>query len=95
MAKRAKGEGSIYEDKTRGRWLGQYYDGFSENGKPIRKTVYGKTKIEVSKKLNDIMYKKENNLYIEKSNITLSEIIEKNREENTRQILLEMFNMQG
>ena len=39
---------------------------FSENGKPIRKTVYGKTKIEVSKKLNDIMYKKENNLYIEK-----------------------------
>lgn len=81
MAKRAKGEGSIYEDKTRGRWLGQYYDGFSENGKPIRKTVYGKTKIEVSKKLNDIMYKKENNLYIEKSNITLSEIIEKNREE--------------
>lgn len=37
----------------------------------------GKTKLEVSRKSNDIMYKKGNSLYIEKSNISLIEVIEK------------------
>ena len=81
MATRVKGEGSIYKHKTRDMWVGQYYDGIDKNGKSIRKTIYGKTRQEVSKKLNDIMYRKNNMLYIEKSDITLMEIIEKNREE--------------
>lgn len=81
MAKRVKGEGTIFKNERKNIWVGQYYDGTDENGKSIRKTIYGKTKLEVSKKLNDIMYKKGNSLYIEKSNITLIELIEKNREE--------------
>lgn len=81
MAKRVKGEGTIFKNEKKNIWVGQYYDGFKEDGKPIRKTVYGKTKAEVSEKINDIMYKKRNNLYLEKSNITLIEIIEKNRQE--------------
>ena len=44
-------------------------------------TIFDKTRQEVVKKLNDIMYRKNNMLYIEKSDITLMEIIEKNREE--------------
>ena len=81
MAKRVKGEGTIFKNEKKNIWVGQYYDGFKEDGKPIRKTVYGKTKAEVSEKINDIMYKKRNNLYLEKSNITLIVIIEKNRQE--------------
>lgn len=81
MAIRGKGEGSIYKHKTRDIWIGQYYDGINSDGKQIRKTIYGKTRQEVVKKLNDIMYRKNNMLYIEKSDITLMEIIEKNREE--------------
>lgn len=81
MAKRVKGEGTIFKNEKKNIWVGQYYNGFKEDGKPIRKTVYGKTKAEVSEKINDIMYKKRNNLYLEKSNITLIEIIEKNRQE--------------
>lgn len=81
MAKRVKGEGTIFKNEKKNIWVGQYYNGFKEDGKPIRKTVYGKTKAEVSEKINDIMYKKRNNLYLEKINITLIEIIEKNRQE--------------
>ena len=81
MAIRGKGEGSIYKHKTRDIWIGQYYDGINSDGKQIRKTIYGKTRQEVVKKINDIMYRKNNMLYIEKSDITLMEIIEKNREE--------------
>ena len=81
MTKRVKGEGTIFKNNIRDIWVGQYYDGITEDVKPKRKSVYGKTKLEVSKKLNDIMHKKSNSLYIEKSNITLIEVIEKNREE--------------
>lgn len=81
MAIRAKGEGTMYKHKTKDMWIGQYYDGTDENGKAIRKTIYAKTKQELVKKLNDVMYKKNNMLYIEKTDITLMEIIEKNREE--------------
>ena len=81
MTKRVKGEGTIFKNNIRDIWVGQYYDGITEDVKPKRKSVYGKTKLEVSKKLNDIMHKKSNSLYIEKNNITLIEVIEKNREE--------------
>lgn len=73
---RENGEGTIYEDKKRNRWRAQYYDGVNSNGKLLRKSIYGKTRKEVVDKLTDIMYKKNNNLYLKKNNITLIEIIE-------------------
>lgn len=71
MARRVKGEGTIIKDEIRNRWIGKYYDGIDENGKHVRKSIYGKTKTEVVNKLNEIMYKKNNLLYIEKNGITL------------------------
>ena len=51
MAKRrASGEGSIRKRKD-GRWEGRYVAGHDENGKPIRKSVLGKTQAEVREKL--------------------------------------------
>ena len=77
MAGREKGEGSIYEDKARNRWRAQYYDEIDKK----RKSLYGKTRKEVIDKLTEIMYKKNNNLYLQKNNITLIEIIENIRQQ--------------
>ena len=47
MAKRrASGEGSIRK-RSDGRWEGRYVAGHTEEGKPIRKSVLGKTQAEV------------------------------------------------
>lgn len=50
---RSNGLGSIKQRKD-GRWEGQYTAGKDENGKLIRKSVYGKTKKEVELKLAEI-----------------------------------------
>ena len=51
MAKRrASGEGSIRK-RSDGRWEGRYVAGHTEEGKPIRKSVLGKTQAEVKEKL--------------------------------------------
>ena len=75
MAKRGNGEGTIYYSESKKRWVGQFTAGYQENGKINRKTVYGKTRKEVSEKIiksqNDI----NNNSFIDKNNITLIELI--------------------
>lgn len=81
MADREKGEGSIFEDKARNRWRAQYYDGLDDKGNLVRKSVYGKTRKDVVDKLTEIMYKRNNQLYIQKNGITLIEIIENIRQQ--------------
>lgn len=49
MAKRNRGEGTIYYSKSRKQWIGQYSKTIGEQ--KIRKSVYGSTKTEVSEKL--------------------------------------------
>lgn len=51
--RRAKGDGSITRRKD-GLWQAAATIGYNENGKQKRKTVYGKTKEEVRKKLEDL-----------------------------------------
>ena len=48
--RRNNNEGSIYQRQD-GLWVGMISLGYDENGKQKRKAIYGKTKIEVSKKL--------------------------------------------
>ena len=51
MAKRrASGEGSIRK-RSDGRWEGRYVAGHTEEGKPIRKSVLGRTQAEVREKM--------------------------------------------
>ena len=73
--KRGNGEGSIYYDKSRDRWIAQYICGVRDDGKVIRKSASAKTKPEIIKKLNEVMYKANNLSYIESNNITLDELI--------------------
>ncbi len=79
--KRGNGEGTIFEDKKRNRWVAQYICGINEQGKNIRKSIYGKTQKEVLKKLNEAQYKINNNIYIEKNGIELVKVMEDIREE--------------
>jgi integrase len=50
MARRASGEGNIRK-RSDGRWEGRYVAGHDEYGKPIRKSVLGKSQAEVRDKL--------------------------------------------
>jgi len=45
--RRGNNEGSIFQRKD-GRWSGIVTTGYKTDGKPIRKTIYGKTRNEVA-----------------------------------------------
>lgn len=51
---KANGEGSIYKNAEKGVWVAQITVGKNAEGKPIRKAVTGKTKLEASQKLDKI-----------------------------------------
>lgn len=79
--RRGNGEGTVFEDKKNKRWIGQYITGINKEGKPIRKSVYGKTQKEVLNKLNEIKYEINKDIYVEKNGIELVKIMEDIREE--------------
>lgn len=57
MAKRrAHGEGSLYQRKSDGRWVGTLTVGYDEEGKQRRRVVYGKTQREARQKLDEIRH---------------------------------------
>lgn len=60
--RRANNEGSIFQRKD-GRWAGYVSMGFDEEGKPIRKIIYGKNQTEVAKKLSEISGRLQSNSY--------------------------------
>ena len=49
--RRGNNEGSIYQRKSDGLWCGAVTTGYKTDGKPMRKTLYGKTRQEVAKKV--------------------------------------------
>ena len=77
MAKkvRGQGEGNIRQRKD-GTWEARYSLGVDSRGKQIRKSIYGKTRNEVSKKLTKILNDINMNTYIDPSKITIKEWIE-------------------
>lgn len=71
MAKKGNNEGSIYKDKQ-GRWRGQVTLP-SADGKIKKKYFYGKTKKEVTEKVNELLNQLRTNTYIEPCKMTLYE----------------------
>jgi len=51
--KRGHGEGSFYHDKKRNNWQYKVTLGYDNDGFPVRKTLYGKTRAEAQKKGNE------------------------------------------
>jgi integrase len=59
VARRGKGEGSIYQLKSgprSGLWRGYVHTGTDDEGHPIRKTFSGRTRPEVAAKIADALY---------------------------------------
>lgn len=75
MSKRGNGEGSIYYSESLKRWVGQVSLGYKDDGSPKRKSVYGKTRKEVSEKIQKIKEDFNKGKLVEKSKLTLSDII--------------------
>lgn len=71
MQKNANSEGSIYKDKN-GRWRGAVTL-YCENGTPKRKYLSGRTKREVTEKVNKLLNEVKYNDYTEPSKITFYE----------------------
>ncbi len=72
---RGNGEGTIYEIPKRGLWAAQYTVGRNADGKLKRRTVYGKTRGEVKKKLDGIVSQLHLGEYSDPSRITVAEYI--------------------
>ena len=53
---RTDGDGSIYHDKTRDRWVGSYVIGW-KGDKPIRRKVSGKSRTDAARKLRELKEK--------------------------------------
>lgn len=75
MAKRGNGEGTIYYSEGKKRWVGQFTAGYQENGKINRKTVYGKTRKEVAEKITKFQNDINSNIFVDKNNVTLIELV--------------------
>ena len=74
---RANGEGTIYQ-RSDGKWCGQVTVGFNpKTGKQKRKSFYGDTKKEVTRKMTEFKHKMNIGEYIEPSNMKLSEWLER------------------
>lgn len=71
MTKKANSEGSVYKDKQ-GHWRG-VVTLYCQNGVPKRKYFYGKTKREVTEKVNNTLAEIRGNTYTEPCKITLYE----------------------
>lgn len=55
--RRGRGEGSIYQRESDGRWVGSVVVGYNAAGKPQRKVVYADAKEEARRLLNDLLQK--------------------------------------
>lgn len=74
MAKRGNGEGTIYYSEKLNKWVGQFTAGRKADGKINRKSVYGDTRKEVKEKITKALADVQNNIYIDKCNVTIYEL---------------------
>ena len=74
MAKRGNGEGTIYYSEKLNKWVGQFTAGRKSDGKLNRKSVYGNTRKEVKEKMTRAIADVQDDIYIDKSEITVYEL---------------------
>lgn len=81
--RRGKGEGSIFQ-RANGTWVARLDRGYDENGKRLRKDVYGKTKREVQEKLTRMQSDSLNGTLLETQRITVAEFMKRWLEDAAR-----------
>ncbi len=76
MAKRrGDGEGSIYET-TDGRWRAEVSLGYQANGKPRRKVIYGRTRLDVSEALKRTLREQQVGINVKPERQTVSSFLD-------------------
>ena len=85
MKKNPNGSGSIFYDASRDRWRGAVCIGHNEDGTQRRKTVTGKTKGEVTRKIKQLEFDIRSGNYIATDNTTIYQL--------AKQIIDDKFNL--
>lgn len=75
MKRNPRGTGSIYFNKQKNKYYGQITIGYDSDGKQKRKTVFGNTKTEVRKAMDELRLKSQDMVFVNSSNVTIYEII--------------------
>lgn len=73
--KRGNGDGTIYKMESKGLWAAQLTIGVDANGRPKRKTVYGKRQADVRAKLDALKNELSTGSVIEPDKITVAQYI--------------------
>ncbi len=82
-SRRGRGEGSIYQ-RADGTWCATYSAGYAANGKRIRRTVFGTTKEDVSKKLAKATAARLNGSYVQPNRTRLAAFLDRWLEDAAR-----------
>ncbi|HEV3266880.1 MAG TPA: tyrosine-type recombinase/integrase [Acidimicrobiales bacterium] len=75
--RRSNHEGSIYQRKSDGLWLGVAHVGYDAMGKPLRKYVSAKKRTEVVEKLKDLRRKIDDRLLLKDESVKVAELFER------------------
>ena len=74
-ARRGRGEASIYQRESDGRWVGSLSLGYDGAGKRRRKVVYGETKGEVAEELRKLQFNHDAGRLVETEELTTGEYL--------------------
>jgi hypothetical protein len=74
-SRRSRGDGGLYWDRSRQRWIAEVTVGYTPNGKRIVKKASGKTKTAAQRKLKDIIRDYEDGLAIAPYNYTVADAV--------------------
>ncbi len=74
--KRSYGDGSLYWDQTRQRWIGKVTIGYDANGRRRLKKISARTKTAAQQEIKKIIRDKEDGLAITHTNYTVAQAVE-------------------
>ncbi len=73
--RRSKGDGALYWDETRQRWIAQVTVGYTPAGKRIYRRGSGKTKTQANAKLRQVLRDYEDGLALAANNVTVAKAV--------------------
>ena len=76
MARRNRGDGGLYWDETKQRWIGVVTVGYDGRGKPRRRKVHARTKTEGNERLRELLREVDLGVDLNHGAITVGEVVE-------------------
>jgi hypothetical protein len=75
-ARRNRGDGGLYWDERRQRWIGVVTVGYDTRGKPRRRKFSARTKTEGNQKMKELQREIDLGLDLTRGPITVQEVVE-------------------